>query len=94
MQHYNEYGRRAGLGIRKLEDLALPAYISSIFQSKNLSNNLLEKLNVNVDSTEIEIDNEGMPDNLVTNTEEYYEVQSKWDYRNMESIFQELLSNR
>lgn len=39
----------AGLGIRKLEDLALPAYLSSIFQSKTLSNELLEKLNVNVD---------------------------------------------
>ncbi len=83
----------AGIGIRKLEDLALPTYLSSIFQSKNLSNNLLHKLNLNIVDSEIENLIMNMPPNIVPSTEENREIQTHWDYPNMKSIFETLLCN-
>lgn len=37
-----------GLGIRKVEDLALPAYLSSMYSSSSLSNKLLEKFDIKI----------------------------------------------
>ncbi len=35
-----------GLGIRKVEDLALPTYLSSVYSSSALSNELLKNFNI------------------------------------------------
>ena len=83
----------AGIGIRKLEDLAIPAYLSSIFQSKNLSNVLLGQLNLDIVDTEIKKLIDDLPSSLVPDTEAKRENQTNWDYPNMKLIFETLLSN-
>lgn len=59
----------AGIGIRKLEELAIPAYLSSIFQSKNLSNDLLMKLNLDIVVVEIENLIKELPPSLIPKSE-------------------------
>lgn len=44
-----------GLGIRKAEDLAYPAYLSSVYHSADLSNKILEKFGLNILDSEISL---------------------------------------
>lgn len=70
-----------GLGIRKLEDLAAPAYFSSLYKNQDLSNKIIEKLEINKFNTKItnfekEIEPIYVPETLVKKKV----LQKNWDF--------------
>jgi len=76
-----------GLGIRKVEDLALPAYLSSVYSSSELSNKLLEKFNLQIIDNNILGLIEEIPQDFIPGNEEEKKEQRNWDIPRINSKF-------
>ncbi|XP_037026722.1 uncharacterized protein LOC119067714 [Bradysia coprophila] len=68
-----------GLGIRKVEDLASPSYLSSVYSSSELSNQLLEKFDFKIIDDAILGLIEVIPRDFVPQSDENKKVQKNWD---------------
>jgi len=82
-----------GLGIRKVEDLALPAYLSSVYSSSSLSDKLLEKFGIKVIDDEFMRLVEGIPLDFVPEKFSDRKVQRNWDLPRINSKFCELFES-
>lgn len=76
-----------GLGIRKVEDLAVPAYLSSVFSSSDLSNEILHKFNIQIIDNTILGLIEQIPVDFIPENEEMKKVQKNWDIPRIKSKF-------
>lgn len=83
----------AGLGIRKLVDLAHPAYFSSVHQSQDLSNRILARSNLSVLDDQFSVLLEPYPTEWIPPTPEQKTSQSAWDILKVNQIYGELLSS-
>lgn len=83
----------SGLGIRKLVDLAHPAYFSSIYQSEDLSNRILFKANLSILSENVQPWIENHPALWTPASIEARKIQKAWDSLKVNSIFSELIAS-
>ena len=83
----------AGLGIRRTVDLAEPAYFSSVYQSEELSNNILANTNLRIFDQNVSSMLNAYPSELTPPEEELKKFQRSWDEIRSKSIFDELLSS-
>ena len=79
-----------GLGIRKVEDLAVPAYLSSVYSSSDLSDKLLEKFNIRMIDNGILRLIEEIPRDFIPENDEWKKVQKNWDLPVVRSKFCEM----
>ena len=83
----------AGLGIRKLVDLAHPAYFSSLYQSQPLSDQILSKLNSSIFTQRNMAMLEEYPPELTPESPQFRASQRAWDILKVKTIHSELLSS-
>jgi len=82
-----------GLGIRKVEDLAMPAYLSSVYSSSELSNELLEKFDIRIiDDTILGLIEE-IPLDFIPENDEKKKVQKNWDLPRIMDKFCDMLDS-
>jgi len=81
-----------GLGIRKATDLAYPAYLSSVHQSANLSNAILEKFGLNILNNEVSSILQSLPPEYASIDNASKNIQKKWDLIGVRKVFDELLA--
>jgi hypothetical protein len=83
----------AGLGIRKVEELAVPAYFSSLYKSLELSNYILRNFNISLlDQHTIMGFIQQIPGICIPASDEEKKIQKNWDHPNMKSIFNDLIN--
>lgn len=82
----------SGLGLRKLEDLAVPAFFSSFHQSVELST-ILAKFNLNIMDNEIMDKLSEIPPMFIPLTNEQRKIQKNWDLPRVKQTFENLLSS-
>jgi hypothetical protein len=83
----------SGLGIRKVSDLAIPAYLSSLYNSVDLSNKILQKFCMNVLDQELLNVIQQIPNDCIPETDDQKKVQKNWDMPRMKLILDDLLNN-
>lgn len=83
----------SGLGIRKLTDLAYPAYFSSVYQSEVLSDQILAKAQLCTLSQSFVSMVCNYPEELTPVTLESRKLQKTWDTLRVKSVHNELLSS-
>lgn len=83
----------AGLGIRRLSDLAHPAYFASVFQSQLTSNLILSKFNLCVLDHSFTASIESYPPEWLPVSPELKMNQASWDFLRVKQIHNELLSS-
>lgn len=83
----------AGLGIRKLVDLAESAYFSSVYRSETLSNRILEKSGITALSVRFTSLVEQYPIELTPASTDLKMSQNAWDSLRVKSIFDEMLQS-
>ena len=81
----------AGLGIRKLVDLAKPAYFSSVHQSMELSNRILEKSGLSTLNARFTELVDQYPSELTPVSIESKMSQNSWDSLRVEAIYSQML---
>ena len=82
-----------GIGIRKTTDLAIPAYFSSLYKSREICSAILKDLNIDIfnnNTTQIlnEMDTHFIPDN-----DENKKIQKEWDNLKSKKVFEDLMSS-
>jgi len=76
-----------GLGIRKVEELALPAYLSSVYSTSGLSDEILKKFNIKViDDSFLGLVG-SVPSEFVPDSDDKRKVQRNWDLPLVNSKF-------
>lgn len=83
----------SGLGIRKLTELAFPAYFSSVYQSEELSNRILQRTNINSLTSRFASFVENYPVELTPSDPQLKMCQNSWDSLRVKSIHAELLES-
>lgn len=82
----------AGLGIRSTVDLACPAYFSSMFQSEEMSDQILAKSNLHIIDPQFMALIDVYPAEWIPATFDSKKDQNAWDNLRCRSIFNELIS--
>jgi len=82
-----------GLGIRKVEDLAVPAYMSSVYSSSDLSNELLKNFNIRIINDNILGLIEEVPTDFIPENDEKKKMQKNWDIPMIRSKFSEMFES-
>ncbi len=80
------------MGIRKLVDLAHPAYFSSVHQSQPLSDQILQKFNLKTIDDRVTSMLSNYPA-IITPSLQSRSNQKAWDALQLKPIFEELVSN-
>lgn len=83
----------AGLGIRKLTDLAEPAYFSSVYQSAELSNSILAKSGLSTLNTTFTSLIDQYPTEWTPTQMELRKSQSAWDSLHAKAVFNGMLNS-
>ena len=83
----------AGLGIRKMVDLAHPAYFASVYQSRALSNRILAKSNLCVLNDRFIASIEAYPPEWTPTEPKQKMNQAEWDFSRVNHVHNELLSS-
>lgn len=83
----------SGLGIRKVGDLAVPAYLSSVYSSSDLSNELLEKFNFRIINDGILELIDEIPRDFIPENDEMKKVQKNWDLPMIKNKFCEMFDS-
>src|ERR1700761_631738 len=82
-----------GLGVRKVSELAYPAYLSSMHQSAALSNKILEKFGLNILDDEISSTMQDLPSDIIPLDDESRKIQKMWDILGIKKNFEDLLKS-
>lgn len=82
-----------GLGVRKVVDLAIPAYLSSVYSSSDLANEILNKFNIQIIDDSILGLIETIPRDFIPENDEKRKVQKHWDLPLIEYKFREMFDS-
>ena len=82
-----------GLGIRKVEDLAISAYLSSIYSSLSLSNIILQKFDFQIIDEEILQLVAEIPHDFVPENETLKREQRNWDIPKIKNQFNQMFES-
>ena len=85
--------RFAGLGLRKLADLAHPAYFSSVYQSVDLANIILVKYNLSILDDNFNSFIRNYPSNEIPEQPNQWISQNSWDLKHVKLIYDQLMSS-
>jgi len=75
------------MGIREVSDIAIPAYLSSVYSSSELSDELLRKCGLNIIDDQILKLIEELPRDFVPDNDEKKQVQKNWDLPRIKDKF-------
>ena len=82
-----------GMGIRKVEDLAMPAYLSSIYSSSDLCDVILRKFNLKIVNEHVLGLIDEIPRDFVPETDVLKKEQRNWDLPRIKHQFNELFES-
>ncbi|XP_037044233.1 uncharacterized protein LOC119080104 [Bradysia coprophila] len=82
-----------GIGVRKVEDIAMPAYLSSVYSTLELSSEILRKFSFQVIETSVLELIEEIPRDFVPEGDEKKKKQKNWDLPTIKSKFDEMFDS-
>lgn len=80
-----------GIGIRKITDSAIPGYFSSLFKSRDLSNNILRNFKIDIFSDNISQILQQLDSSFIPVNDENKKIQKQWDNLVTDKVFKDLM---